>query len=405
MFRGSPAWPTCRLLRLLPIRGLCGVAWLTLLCLTSLAPPADARQFYVNPTGSDRASGRSPAAAWQTVGRVNRAALRPGDVVELRAGRIFSDQQLMPRRSGASAAPIRFTSYGGGRATLAGGVWLASIAWIEIDGLRITGSEDGIASGSGSGARHISILDNVISNVGIAVNSTNPADDAWEVSGNRIADTRDSGVVVQGDSADVLRNEITNTGTDRAIPYDKHGIYSKSPHARIVGNRIVGFQAQGISTRFADAFISGNLIGGGDAGVGYWQQDQRAGTTVICGNTIDRVRYGVLIGPEHGPSRERFRIRDNRIETSGGPLIYVPAGHPPIDSSQNVVSSGDLRPQPSPAGGRSCRRFEVQAIASRGGTAGWERRWLRIMIIVVIVGAGVVKALRTKRPNRFSQAR
>lgn len=401
MFSGSPGWSDRRLPRPSTISALRGLTWLALLCLTNVTPSADARQFYVNPTGSDLASGRSPATAWRTVRRVNRAALRPGDVVELRAGRTYSDAQLMPRRSGASGAPIRFTSYGGGRATLARGVWLASIAWIEIGGLRISGSEDGVASGFGSGARHISILDNVISYVSIAVNSTNPADDAWEVSGNRIADTRDSGVVVEGDAADVSRNQITNTGTDRAIPYDKHGIYSKSRHARMVGNRIVGFQAQGISTRFADAFISGNFIAGGDAGVGHWQQDRSAGTTVICGNTIDRVRYGVLLGPEHGSSRERFRILDNRIETSGGPRIYAPYGSPPIHASQNAVTATDVRMQPSPAGAGSCRQFEAQAVSSHGETAG-EGRWRPI--IIIIIGLGVAKLLRTKRANRLSQA-
>jgi hypothetical protein len=383
------------------------VVCLTVLYLMSVAAPADARLFYVNPAGSDLRSGRSPAAAWRTVDRVNRAALRPGDMVEFRAGGIFSDSQLMPRRSGTSGAPIRFSSYGGGRATLARGVWFASIAWIEIDGLRIRGVADGIASGYGSGARHVTILDNVISDVGIAVNSTNPSDDAWTISGNRIAGTRDSGLVVQGDSADISGNQITNTGTDLAIPYDRHGIYSKSPHARIVGNRIVGFQAQGISTRFRDAIVSGNFIEGGDAGVGYWQQDRRAGTTVICGNTIARVRYGVLVGPERGPTRERFRIFDNHIDTSGGPAVYVPSGHPLLYKSRNVVTASDDHAAQSRAGAEPCQRSQStqsQATSSRVGTSGWVRKVLYGIVLVVIAGAGVAKALRAHRANRLTQA-
>ena len=268
---------------------------------------------------------------------------------------------------------------------------------------------DAIASGYGTGARHVGISDDVISNVRIAVNSTNPADDAWTISGNRIADTRDSGVIVEGDSADISGNQITDTGTDLAIPYDKHGIYSKSAHARIVGNRIVGFQAQGISTRFADAFISDNVIEGGEAGVGYWQQDRTAGTTVICGNSIARVRYGVLLGPESGSARERFRIFDNDIKTDGGPAVYTPSGHPVVDGSRNVATASDFPTSQSHAAARRCQ--ESQAAQSRAGASGagqtstWTRRGLYgIVVIIIAAGAGVAKALRTQRGNRLTQA-
>ncbi|MEO8716285.1 MAG: right-handed parallel beta-helix repeat-containing protein, partial [Acetobacteraceae bacterium] len=329
------------------------IVCLTVLASMGLAASAEARVFYVSPAGRDSRSGQSPGAAWRTVHRVNRAALRPGDVVDFQGGGTFSDAQLMPRNSGASGAPIRFTSYGGGRATLTRGVWFASIAWITIDGLRITGVADGIASGYGLGARHVAIRQNVISDVGIAVNSTNHADYAWTIIRNHIVNTRDSGVVMQGGWADIEANQITNTGTDSAIPYDKHGIYSKGPLERIVGNRIVRFSAQGISTRYRDAFIAGNVIEGGDAGVGYWQQDARAGTTSICGNTILGVRYGVLIGPQSGESRERFRLVGNHIATTGGPGVYQPFGHPALSATRNLVTTRRVSAL-KPAGAQAC---------------------------------------------------
>jgi hypothetical protein len=367
----------------------------------SLAASADARVFYVSPAGHDWQYGRSPAAAWRTVGRVNRAALRPGDVVRFRAGRNFSDAQLMPRNSGTSAAPIRFTSYGRGRANLARGVWFTSISWIAIDQLRISGVANGIASGYGSGARHVAIRRNVISDVGIAVNSTNHADYAWTITGNYIADTRDSGVVVQGGWADIAGNQIINTGTDPAIPYDKHGIYSKGPQARIVGNSIVRFSAQGISTRFRDAFISGNLIAGGAAGVGYWQQDRRAGTTLICGNTIAGVRYGVLIGPESGQSRERFRILDNGIATTGGPGVYEPSGHAALSAFRNIVNTR----HPSavePAHAQACDRSPATTSVARATAS--VRAALGSIMRIVIAATGVVKTFGTQRADRVTQA-
>lgn len=306
--------------------------------LFGVAASANARVFYVSASGHNWRNGRSLATAWRTVGRVNRASLRPGDVVEFQGGSVFSDAQLMPHNSGSGVAPIVFTSYGGRKATLSRGVWFASIAWITFDGLGITGAPNGIVSGYGSGARHIVISHDAIYDVGIAVNSTNRADSRWAIVSNRIAHTGDSGVVIQGSSDVILSNQILHTGTDRAIPYDRHGIYSKGPRAEIIGNHIVDFSAQGISTRYHDAFISGNSIANGAAGVGYWQDDRRGGTTVICGNVISGVHYGVLIGPQSGSSRERFRILDNHIGTTGGPGVYDPYGRPALSFTRNVVS-------------------------------------------------------------------
>ncbi|HTE63266.1 MAG TPA: right-handed parallel beta-helix repeat-containing protein [Solirubrobacteraceae bacterium] len=301
--------------------------------------PAAAKRFYVDPSGRDGASGRSPAHAWRTVHRVNRASLRPGDVVAFRAGRTFADDQLTPRRSGARGAPIAYRSYGGSAATLARGAWLASVSWISVARLRFHGTDQAIASGRGSGARHITVVRNLISDVDVAVNSANPADRAWRIAHNRIVRTGDSGIIAQGSSFTIAANEITRTGLDRGIPYDKHGIYSKSARARIVGNRITGFQAQGISTRFRDAVIEDNVVRDGGDGIGYWGDDPVAGTTTICGNTIAGVRYGVLIGGDGaaGQTQERFRILRNTITTTGGAGVYNAGGLPRVTAAGNRV--------------------------------------------------------------------
>lgn len=326
------------------------VVCLALLASMVFAASAEARTFYVSPAGHNRRSGRSPATAWRTIGRVNQARLRPGDTVEFQAGAVFSDAQLQPHNSGTSRAPILFTSYGNGQATLGQGVWFASIRWIWIEGLRLTGAAYGIQSGYGSGAQHVAVVNNVISGVSVGVNATNRADYGWLIAGNRITQTGDSGVITLGGGAEISGNQIIDTGRDNGINYDKHGIYSKGPDARIVGNTIASFSAQGISTRFRDAFISGNTIAGGKAGVGFWQDDPHGGTTVVCGNTISRVQYGVLIGPEYGRSRERFRILDNHISTTGGPGIYDPSGRSAVAFSRNAVrTKAAASDQPVPA--------------------------------------------------------
>jgi Right handed beta helix region len=310
------------------------------IALLGCSASASARVFFVSPQGHDRHSGRTPHAAWRSVGRVNRARLRPGDIVAFKGGSVFRDAQLEVLRSGRSGAPIRFTSYGKGRATLTRGIWFRSISWVQFDNLRLVGTANGIVSGYGSGARFIGIYDNVITRVGVAVNSAHPYDYGWVIAGNRISLTGDSGIVTQGASMLITHNDIVHTGRDRSIPWAKHGIYSKGGNVKIVGNRIVGFSAQGVSTRYHDAFISGNRIVGGSAGIAYWQQDPQAGTTVICGNTIGKVRYGVLIGPESGSHRERFRILGNHIATRGGPAVYDP-GRAEMSAVRNVVSTRD----------------------------------------------------------------
>src|ERR1700722_4506902 len=82
--------------------------------------------YYVSPSGSDANSG-SASAPWQTISRVNRASLQPGDTVLFQGGQTFSDATLMPPTSGTSSDPITFGSYGSGNAQLntATDVWIS----------------------------------------------------------------------------------------------------------------------------------------------------------------------------------------------------------------------------------------------------------------------------------------
>ena len=358
---------------LMPPRGAqLGALLAAVLALGVGSAPAAAKRFYVDSAGRDSASGRSPAHAWRTVHRVNRASLHPGDLVAFRGGRTFADDQLLPQRSGARGAPIRYGSYGTSAAILARGMWLASVSWIKVEGLRFRNTDRPIASGSGSGARHITLARNVITDVSIAIDSANPADHAWRIEDNRIGRTGDSGIVAQGSAFTVVANKISRTGLDRTIPYAKHGIYSKSARARIVGNRITGFEAQGISTRFHDAVIEDNIVQQGGDGIGYFGDDPVAGTTTICGNTIADVRYGVLIGIQAdgaaGQTQERFQILRNTIATTGGPGIYDPGNGAHITAAGNRVRrTSGMQPV------RRAPRCHRLATAARLGTHRAER--------------------------------
>ena len=391
----EPAWPAKPAVRAGLILGL------ALLFALGSAALAHAKRYYVDPSGNDRHLGHSRVQAWRTVARVNRASLEPGDVVVFQAGRAFRDAQLSPRSSGTRRAPIRYGSYGGGQATLTRGVRLAEIDWISIEGLRIHSATEGIMSGEGSGARHIALSNNKIHDVQVGINSSNGADSAWRITQNRISRTGDSGLIAQGDSFTIIGNTITQTGDDSRIDYGKHGIYSKSANARIVGNRIIGFSAEGISTRFRNAVIANNVIRNGQAGIGYWHDDPRTGRTLICGNTISNVRHGILLGGDDSShqAHERFRILGNTVVTTGGPSIYLPSFNYPVEATDNLLPGDGFEMPPSPDAKR-CRR-------SHSAGAGWfvfsrPRETLVGLMLVMILGGVAVKArkLRGERKRR-----
>jgi putative cofactor-binding repeat protein/parallel beta-helix repeat protein len=309
------------------------------------APRAALRTFYVSSGGNDGASG-SLGQAWKTIGKVNRAALRPGDAILFEGGATFGDAQLDPRVSGTSRDRIWYGSYGTGRATISKGVHLDGLSWLTFQGLQIQGSADAIVSG-GSGNAKIEILDNLISAPGIGVNSWLTSDADWLIAGNTISHTGDSGIVIHGPRNRIAGNTITDTGA--AISYGAHGIYIEAPDAVITGNTIDGFADQGVSTRFRNAQIRDNVIrngrNSGNAGIAYFPDDPTAGSTLICGNTISAVRYAVLIGDTGRADQygEHFDVRGNSLSSTAGSPVYVPSGRPfSITQSGNVTSTSGM---------------------------------------------------------------
>lgn len=88
------------------------------LALTRRASRAAARKravtYYVDTAGSNTNNGLSAAAPWQTIAKVNAAALNPGDAVRFRRGQTFTGAILLISASGTSAAPITVGAYGTG---------------------------------------------------------------------------------------------------------------------------------------------------------------------------------------------------------------------------------------------------------------------------------------------------
>lgn len=87
------------------------------LVFAMLTHPALATDYYVdaqNPSASDSNPG-TQQSPWRTIGRANdisQTLLMPGDVVWINGGSVSYQEEIIPRRSGTSGAPITFEGYG-----------------------------------------------------------------------------------------------------------------------------------------------------------------------------------------------------------------------------------------------------------------------------------------------------
>jgi hypothetical protein len=299
------------------------------------------RTFFVSPDGRDTHPGTA-ARPWRTVGRVNRARLSPGDRVLFRGGATYDDDTLEPPESGLPGTPITFASYGRGKANLGRGVWTDE-SHLVFRGLEIDGRDRvsaGIAASAEDAVRSIVIAGLAIRNVEIGILSPKRSDARWVISRNRIRRTGDSAMILLGSGFTVARNVILDAGWDPKIDYNKHGIYAKGPSMRIVGNRIAGFDANGISTRYPNARISANSISGGPIGIGYFQDSDEAGTSRIVANRIwDVDRAGIYVD---GSDDESFLIANNSMSVRAGTGMHLKEV-PGLTIANNLVT-GSSRP-------------------------------------------------------------
>jgi uncharacterized sulfatase len=80
--------------------------------MISLPGKSQAETYYVANQGTDTNDGRSESTAWQTVARVNKADLKPGDTVLFRRGDSWREQ-LLPH-SGSPSGSVTYGAFGSG---------------------------------------------------------------------------------------------------------------------------------------------------------------------------------------------------------------------------------------------------------------------------------------------------
>jgi hypothetical protein len=257
------------------------------------ASAALATTYYVSPTGSDAAAG-TLEAPWQTVSRVDRAQLAPGDVVLFEGGATFSDATLMPPSSGTSAAPITFGSYGQGLARIAnedGAVWIpAGTHDLVFNGLDLTSSNAIVFSSAatGVGVSGIVLQYSLVHDSPFAGLTNQPQDSAWNVLANTFRHLGDSGLIVQADGMTIDGNTIVDTGWNPALDYGKHGIYAKAPNLTVSNNDISQDKnGSAVSLRFGGARVFGNAIHDTSYAVSLFPQDPaNTGTAEIRQNRM-----------------------------------------------------------------------------------------------------------------------
>lgn len=120
---------------------------------TKLAGGAYTTTYYISAAGNDANNGTSPATPWASIAKVNSILFpNPGTAFLFRGGDTFSGN-ITINAGGIAGAPITYSSYGAGQATInagnGNGIAFTDLGNIAITNLNINGS--GITTSTGHG--------------------------------------------------------------------------------------------------------------------------------------------------------------------------------------------------------------------------------------------------------------
>lgn len=319
--------------------------------------------YYVNgSTGKDTNTGTSESAPWQSIQKVNEAALKPGDTVLFKGGiepTKGTADYLGPSISGESGKPITFGSYGTGKAILpitAGPelyphIYIDSVNWLVFENLVMSAKSineakwvggGGFISGTaGTGCANI-----VIKNCEFLwdekfVLNANKLDDNWTIESCTMEHSAISGFVCQGAEGifpsgwKILKNKIKEFGEEeKTVGYGCHGIYARLKGAEIKNNE---FQAskkcegQGISLRGPGTIVEGNSINGHGTsdGIAFFTSSKERSTTKIAYNKVFNCKFSCFyctsgeVEPEGTPVDigESFIIANNTFDCDSESML------------------------------------------------------------------------------------
>jgi hypothetical protein len=264
----------------------------------------------------------------------------------------------MPRTSGTPSAPIRFGSYGTGRARFVGSanandVWLPSGAHdLTFDNLDFSGAWTTFgSSNSGPGTSNITIQNsNFHDTPEAAFNIANPADHDWTINNDTFNHTGDSAIFIWGNNITVSHSTFTDIGWNTSITWMRHGIYDKGPNNTIAYNDFSNIpNGQAISIRFHGAHVYANTIHDTPYAIGFFDYDTSPapqGTSYVYDNRAWNISswafyYSGQADTQGNPPSVSFILASNTFALTGAReavnLSEVPAGAS-IAMANNIFS-------------------------------------------------------------------
>lgn len=197
------------------------------------ASPIFAATYVVSPSGQNTAAG-TLAAPWKTLAHA-AAKVRPGDIVEVRAG-IYAEQVTLTR-SGTAKAPIIFRARSGETPVIDGTklstasgwlplLWLQGVSHVTIQGFELrnyyTAQKNRVpigifVNGSGTGVR---LLDNHLHHLGTTYTGTNGGDA--------------HGIAIYGDETSPIRDLVIRGNR-------LHHLKLGSSEALVLNGNVAGF--------------------------------------------------------------------------------------------------------------------------------------------------------------------
>lgn len=272
------------------------------------AGPAGGRVYHLSPTGDDAADGRSPATAWRSTARANRAVLGPGDQLRFEGGATFGGPLLIgPGQAGEPDHPLIIGSYGSGRATLAaasgGAVVVANTGGVEIRDLVVVGQGPAARAAAGISLRADEPGHGRFTGVAVAGVEISGFRDGIEMLGDRGAgfrgvrlsdlvlhDNVETGLASHGPDFDASAPAYAHADVQviRTIAYRNRG--DPNITTRHTGSGIVLGSVEGGRIEASVAYANGDLCAAPEGPVGIWAYDSRS--VVIEGNLAYGNRTG-----------------------------------------------------------------------------------------------------------------
>jgi hypothetical protein len=316
--------------------------------------------YYVNgSTGKDTNAGTSEGIPWQSIHRVNEAALKPGDTVFFKGGvepTKGGSSYLGPSISGESGKPITYGSYGTGKAILPTTaefphIFIASVSWLVFENLKLSAasvneakwaSAGGLESGAkGSGCANITVKGCEFLWDNIFILAARKEDADWIIENCIMEHSYESGIYAQGLEGvfpvgwKIRKNKITQFGEGEAtVGFGCHGVYARLKEAEIKENEFVASKkctADSISLRGPGTVVTGNIIdGNGTAqGIAYYTYSKERGTTKIAYNKIFNCPTFCFycdsepVVPEEGQGDigESFTIINNTFDSNAKTIV------------------------------------------------------------------------------------